>query len=106
MKSGKDLVKYDIVKNALIGSVIGVCASFVIPFMRPVKGAIFGALILVAIGVYKNLSNKSSAITKDEEPSSSTKDVAEEILKFDNLRKSGAITEEEFQTQKAKLFRV
>jgi hypothetical protein len=106
MKNGKDLVKYDIVKNALIGSAIGACASFVIPFMRPVKGAIIGALILVAIGVYKNLSSKSSAITKEEEPSSSTKDVAEEILKYDNLRKSGAITEVEFQTQKAKLFRV
>ncbi|MDH0381823.1 SHOCT domain-containing protein [Comamonas aquatica] len=103
MKHAREWAKYDIVKNAAIGAIIGACGSFVIPFMRPAKGAFIGALALVLIGVYKNLSRKSSAITMDEDLPSPRVDIAEEIQKFDNLRKSGAISEEEFQTRKSKL---
>ena len=61
MTSSNELAKYDIVKNAVIGAIIGGLGSFFVPFLRPAKGAFLGALILVAIGIYKNLSNKSSA---------------------------------------------
>lgn len=103
MKNMREWTKYDIVKNAVIGAIFGACASFLIPFMRPTKGAFIGALILVAVGVYKNLSRKSSAITTDEDFSYPERNIAEDIQKFDNLRKSGAISEEEFQAMKSKL---
>lgn len=99
----RKISQYDIFKNAVVGAVIGLCASFFIPFMRPVKGAFAGALILVAIGVYKNLCNNSTAISKTETDSGLSAKSSDELIRLDNLRKSGVITEEEFQAKKTQI---
>jgi hypothetical protein len=104
MEKIEKLLKYDITRNAAIGALIGGLASGYIPFLGWFKGAILGALILAAIGVYKNLSNKSSAIT-ELDIDVIDGDVAEKLAKFDALRKSGAITDEEYQIQKNKLLK-
>ena len=106
MTNFKDFLKYDLMRNALLGAVIGAGIAHFVPLLRVTNGAFLGALILVAIGVYKNLSNKSPAITKNDELPENTKDVLDEMLKLDNLRKSGAITEAEFQALKNKLLTV
>ena len=99
----RKISQYDIFKNAVVGAVIGLCASLLIPFMRPVKGAFAGALILVAIGVYKNLCNNSTAISKTETDSGLSANSSDELIRLDNLRKSGVITEEEFQAKKTQI---
>ncbi len=96
---------YDILKNAAIGAAIGALASFAIPFMRPTKGAFLGALVLVAIGVYKNLDRKNSDITKDVEYSSGNINRSEEIERFHKLYKDGVISAAEFEEQKGKILR-
>ncbi|WP_428505345.1 SHOCT domain-containing protein [Roseateles sp.] len=99
----KRLWQYDIVKNAISGAAIGAVASLFIPFLRPVKGALLLALLFAGVGVYRNLGKQSSAINKEDGTQAVTKDVAEEIRKFAELRTSNAITEEEFQAQKKRL---
>lgn len=97
--------KYDIVKNAVIGAAIGAMASFVIPFMKLTKGAFLGALVLVGIGIYKNLSKKSSAITMDDNSNPATQNISEEIERFHKLHKDGALSASEFEEQKRKLLK-
>ncbi len=99
----KEMWKYDIVKNAVIGAAIGAMATFIIPFMKPTKGAFLGALVLVGIGIYKNLSNKSSAITMDDNSHSAAQNISEEIERYHKLHKDGALSESEFEEQKRKL---
>jgi hypothetical protein len=105
MNSSNEWTTYDFVKNALIGAALGGVASMFVPLLGPLKGALLGAFSLVALGVYRNLSGKSSAVTNDDDSRHRTLDVAAELAKFDELRKGGVITEEEFQVQKKRLLR-
>jgi len=77
----RKISQYDIFKNAVVGAVIGLCASFFIPFMRPVKGT----------------------ISKTETDSGLSANSSDELIRLDNLRKSGVITEEEFQAKKTQI---
>jgi len=106
MPSRSKLWNYDLVKNAATGAVLGLCASFVIPFMRPVKGAFIGALIIVCYGVFKNISQKSSAIRNLADEAGPRLDVVEELRKFSELRNSGAITNDEFEAKKKRLLEI
>ena len=104
LRSVNWLWKYDLVLNALVGAAIGVIFAHQFPIHQPYKsGAVLGALLLVILGIYKNLGSKSTVIRRIDETSARKLDVADELMKFDGLRKSGAITEAEYATQKRKL---
>ena len=45
----------NILKNALLGGVLGGLASLVIPFLGIPKGAFIGALLLVIIGAVRKV---------------------------------------------------
>jgi hypothetical protein len=100
---GKRLWMYDLVINALIGAVIGACASFFIPLLTPTKGALAGAFVLACVGVYRNMTIRGSAISGYEKAPRARLGVAEELGKFAELRDKGLITEEEFQVRKKAL---
>ena len=86
------------VKDASAGAAVGAAIALPIPVIGPLAGAAIGA----GLGVYKNIIKKDSGIhyAKDttQEP-----DVHAELLKFDELRHKGTITEVEFERQKRRL---
>lgn len=92
---GKAAMKNDMAKDAAVGAAIGAAIAVPIPLIGPVTGAAIGA----AVGVAKNLTTKRSTTTSsaaDEMPP----DVHGEILKLDDLRQRGLLTDAEFEKQK------
>ena len=101
---GKEVARSEMVKDAATGAAIGAAIVTPIPFVGPAAGAVFGA----GLGIYKNLNRtdaKTSAsdmarIGKVQEQDTS---VYDKLIKLDELRSKGILTEEEFQAQKSKL---
>ncbi len=87
----------------LFGALLGAGFTRFIPFVKPVTGAIFGALILLAAWGYRRLlsNNQTSGGRARDDAYPAT--MAEEIRRFDELRKSGAISDQEYQEAKRKL---
>lgn len=107
---GKAVAQSDLAKDAATGAAIGAVVAVPIPVIGPIGGAVFGA----GIGVYKNITREksSTAEIKGPEPETgvatdrappSSPDVYDQLIKFDDLRQKGIITEAEFEEQKRKL---
>ena len=92
---GNASLKNDMAKDAATGAAIGAAIAVPIPLIGPVFGAAIGA----ALGVVKNLPTKRSTTTSIA-ASEMLPDVHDEILKLDDLRQRGLLTDAEFEKQK------
>lgn len=99
IKLGKHAIESDMVKDAAAGAAVGAVVAIPVPVIGPFAGAAIGA----GLGVYKNLTKKESPATRAIEQSKVSKDVYAELLKLDELRQKGIVTDVEFESQKAKL---
>lgn len=98
-KLGKSVLQSDMVKDAAAGAAVGAVVAIPIPLVGPPVGAALGA----AVGVYKNFTHKNSAAPRYERQSGNIKDTYAELLKLDDLRKKGIVSDAEFEIQKKKL---
>ena len=106
---GKEAAQSDMAKDAAAGAAVGAAIAIPIPLIGPIGGAVVGG----AIGVYKNIT-KSKTVTLEsadsklnlfqpDEKTMDTHDVYDQLIKFDDLRKKGIITDEEFEQKKKRL---
>lgn len=106
---GKEAVRSDMAKDAAAGAAIGAAVAVPIPVIGPIAGAVVGA----GIGVYKNFVKPTpkafsmpveagTAYLPPPTPTPSP-DIYETLVKFEELRQKGILTDEEFALQKKKL---
>jgi hypothetical protein len=100
---GKEVARSDMVKDAATGAAIGAAVAVPVPIIGPAAGAVVGA----GIGVFKNLTKPTSGeagkvlgAAVEKVP---TKELYDELLKLDELRQKGILTDDEFQSKKSKL---
>ena len=94
----RTLDRNDLAKDAATGAAI--CTLIASPL--PVVGSLTGAALGAGIGVYKNLTTKrSSNLAIQHAPEKS--DLHAELIKLDDLKTRGLLTENEFLEQKSKL---
>jgi len=99
LKLGKHAMESDMVKDAAAGAAVGAVVAIPVPVIGPLAGAAVGA----GVGVYKNLTKKESTGPRTNEQSRVPKDVYAELLKLDELKQKGIVTDAEFESQKEKL---
>lgn len=99
VKLGKNALQSDMVKDAAAGAVVGAVVAIPLPLAGPPIGAALGA----TLGVYKNLTHRSSAAPQSKGQPGSIRDPYAELLKLDDLRKKGIVSDAEFEVQKKKL---
>lgn len=95
---GKEAARSEMAKDAAAGAAVGAVVAIPVPVIGPLAGAAIGA----GVGVYKNMTKKPSsagALGSSE----ISPDVHAELLKLDDLRQKGILTEVEFDTQKKRL---
>jgi hypothetical protein len=90
---GKEAARSDLAKDAATGAAVGAAIAIPIPLIGPIAGAAIGA----TIGAYRNLTGKS---TSSGSTSAKPQDSHAELLKLQDLREKGIVTEEEFQREK------
>ena len=95
---GKEAIRSEMVRDAAAGAAVGAVVTIPIPFIGPMIGVVIGA----ALGMYKNII-KSGQPVRDTAKVQPPIDVHVELLKLDNLKRSGVLTEEEFATAKKKI---
>lgn len=95
---GKETLRSDMAKDAAAGAAVGAAVAVPVPVIGPLAGAAIGA----GVGVYKNLTKKSSSTTVSGNEETSP-DLHVALLKLDDLRQKGILTESEFETRKKKL---
>lgn len=95
---GKEALRSDMAKDAAAGAAVGAVVAVPVPVIGPIAGAAIGA----GVGVYKNLTKKPSSVSAPT-TSGTSPDIHAELLKLDDLRQKGILTETEFETQKNKL---
>jgi hypothetical protein len=93
---GKEALKSDMVKDAAAGAVVGAAVAIPVPVIGPVTGAAIGA----GLGICKNFTKKESASQRMPQVSY---DLSSELLKLEELREKGILTDEEFKTRKQKI---
>lgn len=95
VRLGKEAVRSDLAKDAATGAAVGAAIAVPVPLIGPAVGAAIGA----SIGAYRNLSGKgtSSSVTTNK-----LHDTHAELLKLQDLREKGVLSEEEFQRAKLK----
>lgn len=76
---------------------MGAAIAVPVPGIGPLAGAAIGA----GVGVYKNIMKKESSHPIDQ--SGVPKDVHADLLKFDELRQKGIISDAEFEIQKKRV---
>jgi hypothetical protein len=92
---GKEAVRSDLAKDAAAGAVVGAAIAVPIPVIGPMAGAAIGA----TIGTYRNLTGKSTNSVLPQKP----QDLHAELLKLQDLREKGILTDEEFQREKKRV---
>ena len=93
-KLGKAAVRSDLAKDAASGAAVGAVVAVPIPVIGPAFGAVVGA----GLGIYKNVTKGGSASAQ-----ALPADIHSELLKLDDLRQKGVLSEAEFGMQKKKL---
>ena len=103
---GKEIVHSDMAKDAATGAAIGAAVALPIPVIGPAAGAVVGA----GLGIYKNImkpdSKSHGLVSQMEKPplsSAGKPDVYDQLIKFDELRQKGILTDAEFGEQKRKI---
>lgn len=100
----KDALQSDLAKDAAKGAAIGAVVGVPVPVIGPVLGAVVGA----GLGTYAHMTRaKTEAPAPDDAPASAEasppEDMYSQLLKLDDLLKKGILTQEEFDTQKARV---
>lgn len=94
----KSAAQTDMAKKTAAGTAIGAAIAVPVPLVGPLAGAVIGG----GIAAFKNLTSPTSISAS--EPSSSLRiDVHGELLKLEDLRSRGILTESEFADQKRHL---
>jgi hypothetical protein len=106
-KLGRVAAQSDMAKDAAAGAAVGAVIAIPIPIIGPISGAVVGA----TFGVYKNITksktiNLESANFRPNQKVINTTDVYDQIVKFDDLRKQGIITDDEFEQKKKALLAI
>ena len=96
VKIGKGAVTSDLAKDAASGAAVGAVAAIPVPIVGPAIGATVGA----GLGVYKNLNRPGQPTHVASSPKT---DIYGEMLKLEDLKQKGILTEEEFTDRKKKL---
>lgn len=94
---GKTVARSDLAKDAAAFAAIGAAVAVPIPIIGPVAGAAIGA----GLGVFKNL--KRPADRSAPAISAPQVDIHAALLKLDDLRQKGILSEDEFAAQKKKV---
>lgn len=100
-KLGKEAMESTMVKDAAAGAAVGAAIAIPVPVIGPLAGAAIGA----GLGVYKNIITKEPNKNATKELPQTSIDVHAELIKFDDLRQKGIISEEEFETHKMMLLK-
>ena len=110
MALGKEVAQSKTFKNAAKGAGVGAVAAIPIPIIGPAVGAVIGAGAGIYLGSRRQPQAQPPALPASPpqavlidvvaEPS---KDLYAELLKLDELRQKGLLTNEEFEVQKQKL---
>ena len=95
----KEALRSDMTKDAAAGAAVGAVVAVPVPVIGPMAGAAIGA----GIGVYKNLTKKDNHAASSLGESKRQIDAHAELLKLDDLRQKGIISNSEFEVQKKKL---
>lgn len=107
---GKEVAQSKTFKDAAKGAGVGAVAAIPIPIIGPAVGAVIGA----GAGIYLGSRSQPQAQLPALAPSppqavlidveaAPPKDLYAELLKLDELRQKGLLTNEEFEVQKQKL---
>lgn len=89
----------DMARDAAVAAGIGAAIAVPVPFVGPPLGAAVGALL----GVYGNMTAKGRSAPAPR--IEAEVDAAGDLLKLDDLRQKGLITEEEFAAKKVRLLK-
>ncbi len=109
VKLGKHTLRSDMFKDAVVGAVVGAIIGAVFfhfisfHFVDWNTGALLGAMLVAGASVYKSLTNRSEASSRSTDNSKIGKDIYAELLKLDELKKKGILSDIEFESQKKKL---
>jgi hypothetical protein len=106
VRLGKEIARSDMTKDAAAGAAIGAAVALPLPIIGPAAGAVIGA----GLGIYKNITKPAiktiqSTLPENQEKTPQKNDAYEQLIKFDELKQKGIITEEEFAEQKRKIFK-
>lgn len=103
VRLGKEVARSDLAKDAAAGAAVGAVVAVPVPLIGPAAGAVVGA----GIGVFKNLTKPTSSESGKSVPTlvenSAPKDIYDELLKLEELRQKGILTDFEFKNQKEKI---
>ena len=97
-RMGKEAMQTDLAKKAATGAAIGAVATIPIPIVGPAVGAVIGA----GIGAYQSLSSPKEP-SNAEQASNAPVDLHIELLKLNDLRQQGILSDDEFQELKRAL---
>ena len=95
---GKEALQTDLGKQTATGAAIGAAAAIPIPLVGPALGAAIGG----SIGALHSVFSKKE-LGDVEQDAAAPVDLHGELLKLDELRQRGILTDEEFQERKRAL---
>lgn len=99
---GKRAAKSEMAKDAATGAGIGAAIAVPIPLVGPA----FGALVGAGVGVFVNLNkNNVNDVASDSnvQKNHTTEEIAEQLIKLDELRQKNILTDDEFQQKKKEI---
>ncbi len=96
---GKEAAHSDLAKDAGAGAAVGAVMAVPVPLVGPIIGATAGA----TLGIYKNLTrHEQMSVVSAPDPKKQV-DVYSEMLKIEDLRQRGIISDDEFSSMKYNL---
>jgi hypothetical protein len=99
VQMGNGVLQSDLVQDAGKGALLGAVVAVPLPIIGPAIGASIGA----SVGVYKNLTKPEQPLGTLASSQESQIDFYEEMLKFEELKQKGIISEDEFLILKKRL---
>ena len=107
---GKEVAQSKTFKDAAKGAGVGAVAAIPIPIIGPAVGAVIGAGAGIYLGSRSQSQSQPPALSTSppqavliEVEAAPPKDLYAELLKLDELRQKGLLTNGEFEVQKLKL---
>lgn len=95
----KEAAQSDLAKDAGAGAAVGAVMAVPVPLVGPVIGATAGA----TLGIYKNLTRNERPVAASTSAQNKQIDIYSEMLKLEDLRKKGIISDNEFSSMKENL---
>lgn len=96
---GKEAAHSDLAKDAGAGAAVGAIMAVPVPLVGPILGATAGA----TLGIYKNLTRHEQLSVVSAPNQKNQVDVYSEMLKIEDLRQKGIISDDEFSSMKDNL---